>query len=135
MSTQRLHHDQTGLVGKIAVVWLLIGALFLVAAFDGIAIGFTKYRVADLAGNGASEAAIQYKSSGKAAQACAAAIAYVTDHDEEAHVPTDGCVIDPATGVATLTVRKVANTLVAKRLSFTQDLTHLESTESVEPPI
>jgi hypothetical protein len=135
MTTNRLHRDQTGLVGKIAVVWLLIGALLLVAAFDGIAIAFTKYRVEDLAGNAASQAAIDYKNSKRAGDACDGAIAYVTEHDADAHVPTDGCVIDTTTGVATVTVRKVANTLVAQRLSFTQDYTHLESTESVEPPI
>jgi hypothetical protein len=135
MTTNRLHREQSGLVGKIAVVWLLIGAVFLIAAFDGIAIGFTKYRVEDLAGNAASAAAIDYKTSGKASEACDVATSYVTEHDKDAHIPTDGCVIDQDTGVATITVRKVASTLVAQRLSFTRDLTHLESTESVNPPI
>jgi hypothetical protein len=135
MTTNRLHREQTGLVGKIAVVWLLIGALFIVAAFDGIAIAFTKYRVEDLAANAASVAAQSYKASGKADASCEEAIAYVTDHDKEAHVPTDGCSIDPSDGVASVTVRKVAGTIVAQRLSFTRDYTHLESTQSAEPPI
>ena len=135
MTTNRLHHEQTGLVGKIAVIWLLIAAVFVVAAFDGIAIGFTKYRVEDLAGNAASAAAIDFKNSGKASEACDAATAYVTEHDKDAHIPTEGCEVDQATGVATVTVRKVASTLVAQRLSFTRDLPHLESTESVNPPI
>lgn len=135
MTPQRLHRDQTGMVGKIAFVWILICAVFIVSAFDGIAIAFTKYHVEDLAGNAASVAAMNYKGSGKVTDACDAATAYVTDHDKEAHIPTDGCAIDPETGVATVTVRKVANTLVAQRLSFTRDFTHAESSQSVEPPI
>lgn len=135
MTPNRLRTDETGLMGKITVVWLLIAALFVVAAFDGIAIAFTKYRVEDLAGNAASAAAIDYKQNRKAPDACVVAETYVAEHDIEAKIPQAGCVIDPATGVATITVRKGANTLVAQRLSFTRDLTHLESTESVDPPI
>jgi hypothetical protein len=134
MTTDRIHSDQAGLVGKIAVIWLLILALFVVAAFDGIAIAFTKYRVEDLAGNAASVAANSFKDSGKVQEACAAAVAYVTDHDEEAKVPQDGCMIQE-NGTATITVRKNAKTLLAQRLSFTEDLTHLESTDSVNAPI
>jgi hypothetical protein len=134
MTTDRVHRDQTGLVGKIAVVWLLFLALFVVVGFDGIAIAFTKFRVEDLAGNAASVAARSFKDTGKAPEACAAALAYVADHDKEAKVPQDGCVIQ-TDGAATITVRKDAKTLMAQRLSFTEDLTHLEGTESVEAPI
>jgi hypothetical protein len=134
MTTDQVHRDQAGLVGKIAFIWLLILALFVVAAFDGIAIAFTKYRVADLAGNAASVAATSYKDGGKAQEACAEAVAYVTDHDEVAKVPQGGCMID-ASGTATVTVRKDAKTLLAQRFSFTEDLTHLESTDSVNAPI
>ena len=135
MTTNRLHRDQAGLVGKIAVVWLLFGALVIVAGFDAISIAFTKYRVEDLAGNAASVAATTFKQSGKAVEACGAAVTYVDEHDSEAKIPTDGCAVDPETGIATITVRKVANTLVAERLSFTRDYTHLESTESVDDRI
>ncbi|MEO8293023.1 MAG: hypothetical protein ABI635_07760 [Actinomycetota bacterium] len=134
MTMDRVQRDQAGLVGKIAVVWLLIIALFVVAAFDGIAIVFTKYRVADLAGNAASEAASTFKDSGKAQVACAAAVAYVTDHDAEAKVPLGGCVIY-TDGTATITVRRDAKTLLAERLSITEDLTHLESTGNASAPI
>jgi hypothetical protein len=134
MRTNRLHRDQTGLVGRIAFVWLVIAVLVVVAGFDAIAIGFTKYRVEDLAGNAASAAAISFKNNGKGDQACQIAVDYVAEHDDEAKIPTAGCAIDPS-GVVTITVRKVASTLVAQRLSFTRDYTHLESTESVNPPI
>jgi hypothetical protein len=134
MTTDRIHRDQTGLVGKIAVVWLLFLALLVVVAFDGIAIAFTKFRVEDLAGNAASVAARTYKDTGKAPEACGAALAYVTEHDEEAKVPQDGCAIQ-TNGTATITVRKDAETLLAHRLSITVDLTQLEATESVNAPI
>jgi hypothetical protein len=134
MRTNRLHRDQTGLVGKIAFVWLVIAVLIVVAGFDAIAIAFTKYRVQDLAGNAASAAAISFRNNGRADQACQIAVDYVAEHDDEAKIPTSGCAIDQS-GVVTITVRKVASTLVAQRLSFTDDYTHLESTESVNPPI
>ncbi len=135
MTANRLHRDQTGLVGKIAVVWLLIAALVAVAGFDAIAIAVTKYRVDDLAANAASAAAFTFKNTGKTDQACQDAVDYVAQHDEKAKIPTAGCAIDVKSGAATITVRKVAGTLVAQRLSFTQDYTHLESTESVNAPI
>lgn len=135
MTTNRIHRDQAGLVGKIAVVWLLFAVLLVVGGFDAIAIAFTKYRVQDLAASAASSAAIAYKSGGKAVPACQAAVDYLTEHDQEAKIPAGGCAIDPKTGVAAITVRKSASTLVAERLSFTRDYTHLEATESVEPPI
>jgi uncharacterized membrane protein len=135
MTSKTIHRDQTGFVGKIAVVWLLIGVLLIVGGFDGVAILFTKYRVQDLAGNAASEAAIRYKASGRGGEACQAAATYVEEHDAEAHIPAEGCRIDAGTGVASITVRKVAGTLVAQRLSFTKEYTRLESTESVEPPL
>ena len=135
MIAHRLHRDQTGLVGRIAVIWLLILALVLVAGFDAIAIAFTQFRTKDLAANAASTAAISYKQSSKADQACQAALAYVAEHDEEAKIPPAGCAIDPATGVATITVRKDASTLVAQRLSITRDYARVESIESDEPPI
>lgn len=133
--TNRLHRDQAGFVGKIAVVWILFGVLILVAGFDAVAIAFTKYRVQDLAGNAASAAAIAYKTGGKSTEACQEAVDYVADHDAEAKIPTAGCAIDPKTGVASITVRKVASTLVAQRLDLTRDYTKLESTESVSPPL
>ena len=135
MTTNRIHRDQTGLVGKIAVVWLLIAALVVVAGFDLVAIGITKYRVDDLAANAASAAAYTYKNTGKVDQACQDAVTYVAEHDANAKIPTGGCAIDTNSGSASITVRKVASTLVAKHLGFTRDYTHLESTESVDQPI
>ena len=135
MTTNRIRRDQAGLVGKIAVVWLLFAVLLVVAGFDAVAIGFTKFRVEDLAGSAAEVAAGTCKNTQKVTEACQAAVDYVAEHDSKAKIPTGGCAIDPKSGVATIAVRKVAGTLVAQRLSFTQDLTHVESTESVSPPI
>ena len=135
MITNRLHRDQVGLVGKIAVIWLLVLAIVVIVGFDGIAIGFANFRVKDLAGNAASTAATTFKQSGKADQACQAAFVYVTEHDEEAKIPAAGCAIDPKSGVVTITVRKEASTIAAQRLAFTREYTRLEATESADPPI
>jgi hypothetical protein len=133
--TNRLRRDESGLVGKIVVIWLLILAVFLVVAFDGVSIGFSRYRVADLAGNAASEAAYTYKNSGKVDVACQAAVDFVAKTDASAKIPTAGCAIDRTNGSATITVRKTANTLLAKHFSFTRDFTHVQSTETVSAPI
>jgi uncharacterized membrane protein len=133
--TNRLHRDETGLLGKAMAVWLVILALFLLAAFDGISIVFSKYHVADLASNAAAEAASNFKSDGDVAGACQAAVDYVASQDKSAKVPSAGCTIDETTGDATITVKKTANTLVAKRLSFTEPLTHEESTETAPAPL
>jgi uncharacterized membrane protein len=133
--TNRLHRDQTGLIGKALVVWLVILAVFLLVGFDAVSIVFAKYRVADVAGNAASEAAYNYKTGGDIEKACQAAVDYVAAHDASAKIPQAGCAIDKTTGDVTITVRKTANTLIAKRLSFTEDLTHVESTETVPAPI
>jgi len=130
-----LHRDQAGLVGKITVIWLVVLAIFLVVAFDAVSIAFSKYRVADLAGNAASDAAFDYKSSRKTDVACQVAVDYVESHDADARIPSGGCAIDQVSGDVTITVRKTATTLVAKRLSITEDLTRLESTETVTAPI
>ena len=133
--TNRLHRDQTGLVGKVLVVWLVVLAVFLLVAFDGISILFSKYRVADLAGNAASEAAYDFHSDADVERACQAAVDYVASHDASARIPEAGCAIDKTTGDVTITVKKTANTLVAKRWSVTEPLTHLEDTETVPAPI
>jgi hypothetical protein len=133
--TNRLHREEAGLVGKVVVVWLLVLAVFLLVAFDSISILFSKYRVADLAGNAASEAAYTYKNTGDLQQACQAAVDYVASHDSSAKIPQAGCAIDKTSGDVTITVKKTANTLVAQRLSATEDLTHQESTETVPAPI
>ena len=53
---------QSGAVGKILVVWLLIVAVFGVAAVDSASILFAKYHVTDVAGTAASTAAENYQS-------------------------------------------------------------------------
>jgi len=133
--TYRVHRDETGLIGKALIVWLVILALFLIVAFDGISIMFARYRVADLAGNAASAAAFDFKSSRDVEQACQVAVDFVASRDTVAKIPAAGCAIDRTTGDVTITVRKTATTFVAKRLSFTEDLTHQEATETVASPI
>jgi len=51
-------HDETGLVGKMIVVWILILALLAVAAIDAASIAFTTYKLADVGAAAASEGAL-----------------------------------------------------------------------------
>ena len=136
MTINRLHREQTGLVGKIAVVWLLIGALFLLAAFDGIAIAFTTYRVEDLAGNAATVAAQSYKATEQGRRRLRRRHR-LRDRTRQGRARPDRRMLrsTPTKGVATVTVRKVAGTIAAQHLSFTRDYTHIEATQTASPPL
>ncbi|MBI3647179.1 MAG: hypothetical protein HY240_00215 [Actinobacteria bacterium] len=53
MSRSTVHRDQSGLVGKMIVIWLVMIALISVAAIDTVSIAFTKFRASTLAGGAA----------------------------------------------------------------------------------
>ncbi|MBA3362941.1 MAG: hypothetical protein H0T07_00895, partial [Actinobacteria bacterium] len=56
-----VRRDETGLIGKMIVVWLLILAILAVAAIDAASIAFTTYKLSDVAAAAASEGALVYK--------------------------------------------------------------------------
>ena len=133
--TERIRRDEAGLVGKMLVVWLLLVALFGIAAVDTVSIAFTKLRTSDIASNAAADAANVWRDSKDKAKACEAAAASVAGEDPDAHIARAGCVINVQTGEATITVRKTASTMVADKVSFLQKFAKVESTESAGPTV
>jgi Flp pilus assembly protein TadG len=133
---RRIHRDQRGFIGKMMSFWLVFLLIFGVAVADAASIAFARYKVADAAGNAATEAAYQFKQTHDVAKACAAATGVVASADPGSHIPSkDGCSIDKQSGAATVTVRKAATTLVVSRVSFLQKLADASATESAPAPI
>ncbi len=72
-------------------------------------------------------------SSPNVAAACQAAVTSIATDDASAKLTKKGCVIDPATGAVTITVRKDAKTILADKLSFTKKYARVSATETNGP--
>jgi hypothetical protein len=131
----RLRRDQSGLVGKMIVIWLFLVAVIGVAAIDTVSIAFTKFRTTDIATDAASTAANTWRDTKSDQDACDAARARVAVEDPGAQVTKNGCVVNEATGEVTITVRKQAATLLASRLPWTKKLSKPEAVETSGPTV
>ncbi len=129
---RRSLHGQAGLIGKIAMLWivglLLAGLLIL----DGISIVLTTFKLSSTAQAAATTAATTFKNTHDATAACLAAEPDLL-HDNQS-VPTSDtwCRVNESTGVATISLHSTASSLVLSRLSFTQDLTKISVKETAE---
>jgi hypothetical protein len=130
----RLHDDETGMVGKIIVIWLLLVALLGVVALDAGSILFAKFRLSDLASNAATAGATAYRNGRDVGEACDAAEAAIKGEEEDQRIADGFCKVNPATGEVVITLRKQAKTILAGRLGFTEDLTKIVIRESGHPP-
>ena len=131
----RVHRGDTGLMGKMIVIWLVLVTLVGVATIDTVSIAFTKFRASDLASNAAATAANTWSDTKDSQEACDAARAQVTEDDADAQITKNGCVVNEATGEVTITVRKEAATLVAARLSWTKKFAKPEAVETSGPTV
>jgi hypothetical protein len=126
-------HDEAGLIGKVAVFWivalLLVGLLLL----DGLSIVLTTFKLSSTAQGAASTAATTYKNVHDADKACTAAEASLLGDDVPVPENETWCNIDEATGEATIQLKKTATTIVLGRVSFTEDLTKVKVDESAQP--
>jgi len=125
--------DERGLVGKILLLWIVIGVLLLVIGLDTAQVLLTRYRVADAAQTAAFEAAATLeRSRGDRDAAYRAAVDAVEGIDADATLTR--FVIDARTGQVTVTVVGRADTIVAGRIGFSRSLTKAKTTETSEPP-
>jgi len=128
-------HDERGLVGKMAVLWLILAAVIVVAAIDGGSIIFTKVHLSNVAENAASDAVTSYRTNANVAAACQAAATTIHSLDAAIKLGKDFCVVDPASGAVTIRVRKLAPTLLAGRLSFTKKYALVSDHETNRPGV
>jgi hypothetical protein len=130
---RELHHDEQGLVGKLAIVWILILALLGIAAVDTVSIALTTFKLSDIATEAASDGAVAYRSHHSVTEACDAAKTSVASQDPALKVGPAFCRVDEPTGRVTVTLHSTARTVLAGRLSFTQDYTNVVDSETNGP--
>jgi len=126
-------HDEAGLVGKVAVVWIVVLLLVGLLLLDGLSIVLATFRLSSTAQAAASTAATTFKNLHDATQACATAEPGLLGDDVAVPENQGWCKIDTATGEATITLKTEASSLVLGRLSLTQDFTKITVKESAEP--
>lgn len=126
--------DEAGLVGKMIVVWLLIVALLAVAAIDAASIAFTTYKLSDVGSAAASEGARVYSRGHDVRDTCARVEQVLTEQEPTARLARGGCSIERPTGLVTVKIGKRASTLVAHRISLTEEFARVVVTETAGPP-
>ncbi len=126
--------DETGLIGKMIVVWLLILGLLAVAAIDAASIAFTTYKLADVGAAAASEGALVYKKARDVRDTCERVAQVVSREESTARLARDGCTVERPTGLVTVKLRKKANTLVAHRIPLTEKFAIVVVSETAGPP-
>lgn len=130
MRLARIHRDERGLLGKLALLWLLVAALLVVLGYDAVRIGITRFRVAEAAQNAAFEAATTLQQTrGDRKAALDAAVRAVLDEGLEAERLRD-FVIDPETNAVSVTVTDKAPTLLVGRIWFLRPFAKARSTET-----
>lgn len=129
----RLRDAQSGAVGMMIVIWLVVVALVGITAIDAGSIAFTKFRLADVASSASTQAANAFRTTPNVAIACQAAETSIATDDASAKLAKKGCVVNAQTGAVTITVRKQATTIIAGRLGFTKKFAKVSATETNGP--
>lgn len=126
-------HDEAGLIGKIAVLWIVVLILVGLLILDGISIGLTTFKLSNAAQAAATTAAANFKNFHDVPDACTAAQTDLTNGDVPIPEGTAWCRINVHNGVATVTLHASASSIVLGRLSFTEDFTKITAKETAEP--
>ncbi len=134
MNTVGRLSDERGLVGKLAVMWLVVVALLVVAAFDTGSIALTRFKVASAAEKAAFEAAATYKETANRDKAFEAALAELEREAPGSRLAKDGFSINQRTGEVTVKAVDRASTLLASRIGFLKGFTKTTATETAGPP-
>ena len=123
--------DERGMIGKLLVVWLLLLVLIGVAVIDGTSIVMARFQLSDAATRAATEAAASLNRGGSATEACEIAADSLDENDPDARRPRrTWCEVDTSDRLVTIRLRKDAGTLLAGRLSFTEELASVSVEES-----
>jgi hypothetical protein len=116
-------------MGKLAFVWLLIFALFMVAAVDTVSITWTRFHLASIAEAASSDGVAAWRGQRNADQACQAAEATVHSQDPTIKLGKQWCVVDQ-NGTVTITLHKPAKTLLAGRIDSFKKYANVSDSET-----
>lgn len=130
MRTPRMR-EETGLVGKLIVLWLVVAAVVALAAVDAVTIVVTRFRTADIARDAAAVGAATIAEGGGRRAAKRAVLAEIAGRDEDA-LPEEIRIADD--GVVTVTVFDRAGTVLVGRFGLLEDLAQVRSTATGRPP-
>lgn len=126
---RRVSADERGLIGKIMVLWLVLGVLLVILAYDGVQIAITRFRVADAAQTAAFESATTLRTTqGDRQAAYQAALDAVAEADPDLRLVE--FVIDQQATEVEVTVSDKAPTLLVGRVGFLRSLAKAKTTES-----
>lgn len=126
-------HDERGMVGKLAVIWILVAALLVIAAIDGISIVIVRFHLADVATAAASDGAADFRLNHDVASACEVAMTTIKTQDPSLKLGKGFCVINTTTSDVTITLHKEANTILAGRFGPTQKYAVVTDRETNRP--
>jgi hypothetical protein len=138
--TGSLHHidvdpaGEAGMVGKAAVIWLLLFAVLGVAVVDAVSIGRTTLHLSEVASEAASDGAEAFRSQERSAtRACEAAALSLEAQAPALKLGRSGCRVDEDTGRVSITLRATADTMLAGRFGATEKYTQVVVTEANGP--
>ncbi|HEX3298859.1 MAG TPA: pilus assembly protein TadG-related protein [Actinomycetota bacterium] len=131
----RSPHDQAGLIGKVAIIWIVVLLVIGLLVLDGISIVLTTFKLSSTAQGAASTAATNYHSLHDATKACLAAEPDLLTDNVDVPKNATWCKIDPTSGQATITLKTTASSLILGRISFTKGLTEVEVKEEAAPAL
>jgi hypothetical protein len=126
----RIHGDQRGLVGKFMLVWLLLLAIVVVLAADGISIAVNTFKLSDIAQQAASDAVVVYRQGDSPAQTCEVARSTIASADPGLKLGKNFCIVSTEAREVTITLRTTAHTFLVGRLEFTKDYANIVETET-----
>jgi hypothetical protein len=129
-----VRRDEAGFVGKMVIVWVLFLGIIAVAAIDAASIAFATYKLSDVGSTAASEGARVFRADHDVRATCDRVARVVAAEEPAARVTHGGCSVERPTGLVTVKVRKLANTLIAHRIPWTEDLATVTVTEIAGPP-
>ena len=129
---RRRLHDETGLVGRSTVVLMVLVLIFGLAAVEGGSILFTRLSLQDTADAVANAGAGNYYNTKNFQQAQDASEESLLEHDASAKLV--GFQVDPSSGNVTVTLKKVASTMLIQRFHFSRKLAVIRVSSTAGPP-
>jgi Flp pilus assembly protein TadG len=122
--------DERGLVGRAAIMLLILIVLGGLAAVDGTAVLFAKLQASDVADAAASAGAANYGNTHSVQQARDAAVIAAREQDAKVRITRFSVATN---GTVTVTVQKTASTLIVRHVSFLRHFGVVHDTSSSGP--
>jgi hypothetical protein len=121
-----LHRDERGLVGKLIVLWLLVFALVVLVAIDGVSILVTRVHAGEVAQTAADAAVVPLEQGKSEEKALKAGLAALAEADDTAKMKR----FDVTSGTVTVEVSDRANTVLVGLFGLLDGLADVSATRT-----